>query len=197
MIVIFLFFWIAHIVFFLTLFPLYFNLGYFTPSNHTKRMFSPPSLFSFGVFQAASKIVVYTSSQSHSSIQKACMIAGIPMERLRLLDGGVATDFAMDTAVLQKKIEEDKASGLIPAAVFATMGTTSSAAVDDLQTIGRICQENNAWMHVDAAYAGSACMCPEFRHYLDGVELADSFNFNAHKWMMTNFDASLLFVKNR
>ncbi|KAL6982551.1 Tyrosine decarboxylase 1 [Sarracenia purpurea var. burkii] len=77
------------------------------------------------------------------------------------------------------------------------VGTTSSTAVDPLLGLGKITKSNGMWFHVDAAYAGSACICPEFRHYIDGIEEADSFNMNAHKWFLTNFDCSVLWVKDR
>lgn len=141
------------------------------------------------------KFVVYSSSQAHSSIQKACMVAGI--HHIRLLPGAAATQFSLDPAALQKAIDEDVAAGLIPIAIISTVGTTSSAAVDDIATIGKIAQTHGVWHHVDAAYAGSAMICPEFRHHLDGIELADSFNFNMHKWMLVPFDCAPLYVQER
>ena len=93
---------------------------------------------------------------------------------------------------LLKQIEDDRAAGLIPFYVCATLGTTSICSYDDLKEIGPICRKENIWLHIDAAYAGSSFICPEFRPYLDGVEFSDSFNFNPHKWMLINFDCSAL-----
>ncbi len=141
------------------------------------------------------KLVAYVSTQTHSSLQKAAMIAGIGVDNLRAID--VDEKFAMRPNVLAHKIEADRGAGLIPFLVCATVGTTSSNAMDPLPAIGEICQKNNLWMHVDAAMAGTAMLCPEFRHFQNGVEKADSYNFNPHKWMFTNFDCSCFWVADR
>jgi len=103
----------------------------------------------------------------------------------------------MRPEALAKQIRQDRESGLLPTFVCATVGTTSSTALDPVPVIGQICRAEGVWLHVDAALAGTAALCPEFRPLLDGVELADSFCFNPHKWMFTNFDCSALFVADR
>ncbi|KAL3828100.1 hypothetical protein ACJIZ3_016902 [Penstemon smallii] len=146
---------------------------------------------------AIGKLVAYISDQTHSSLQKACKIGGIHPENIRVLKTNSSTQFALSPEPLSEAISQDIASGLIPFFLCATVGTTSSTAVDPLFALGKISKSNGVWFHVDAAYAGSACICPEFRHYIDGVEEADSFNMNAHKWFLTNFDCSALWVKDR
>ncbi|GMI73528.1 aromatic aldehyde synthase [Hibiscus trionum] len=146
---------------------------------------------------ALEKLVVYASDQTHSALQKACQIAGIHPENCRLLKANSSTNYALSPELLSETISHDLTTGLIPFFLCATVGTTSSTAVDPLLSLGKIAKSNGMWFHVDAAYAGSACVCPEFRHYMDGVEEADSFNMNAHKWFLTNFDCSALWVKDR
>ena len=141
------------------------------------------------------ELVAYTSTQAHSSIEKDIKVAGIGRRNLRLID--VDADFAMRPELLQKAIEEDKRAGNVPFIVCATTGTTSSLAFDPLELIGRVCKEHNLWLHVDAAMAGTAALCPEFRHIHKGLELADSYCFDAHKWMFTNFDCSCFYVADR
>ncbi|XP_068656100.1 tyrosine decarboxylase 2 [Aristolochia californica] len=143
------------------------------------------------------KLVVYASDQTHAALQKACQIAGIHTENYRLLKADCSTDYTLCPDVVSRAISDDISAGLIPFFLCATIGTTSSTAVDPLSALGKIAKENDIWLHVDAAYAGSACICPEYRHYIDGVEDADSFNMNAHKWFLTNFDCSTLWVKDR
>ena len=141
------------------------------------------------------KLVAYTSNQAHSSIQKAAMIAGIGMDNLRLIE--VDERFAMRPEALARQIQQDRQAGLVPFFVSATVGTTSSNALDPLPAIGTICRENGLWFHVDAAMSGTAALCPEFRYIQDGIELADSYTFNPHKWMFTNFDCTAFYVKDR
>ncbi|CAN8257545.1 unnamed protein product [Cochlearia groenlandica] len=145
---------------------------------------------------ALGKLVVYSSDQTHSALQKACQIAGIHPENCRVLKADSSTNYALRPELLQEAISKDFEAGLIPFFLCANVGTTSSTAVDPLAALGKIANSNGMWYHVDAAYAGSACICPEFRQYIDGVETADSFNMNAHKWFLTNFDCSLLWVKD-
>ena len=140
-------------------------------------------------------LVAYTSTQAHSSIEKAAKIAGIGSDNLRLV--AVDEKFAMSAAALEKTIEADREAGLQPFFVSATVGTTSSNAMDPLSAIGPICRENGLWLHVDAAMSGTAALCPELRHIQDGVEHADSYSFNPHKWMFTNFDCDCFWVKSR
>ena len=141
------------------------------------------------------RLVAYTSNQAHSSIEKAAMVAGIGLENLRLID--VDDRFAMRPDALAKQITQDREAGLVPFFVSATVGTTSSNALDPLPAIGAICRENNLWFHVDAAMSGTAALCPEFRYIQDGLELADSYTFNPHKWMFTNFDCNCFYVADR
>jgi aromatic-L-amino-acid decarboxylase len=141
------------------------------------------------------KIVAYASTQTHSSLEKAAMIAGIGVDNLRKIE--VDEAFAMSPEALALQIEADKRAGLTPCFVCATAGTTSSNAMDPIRAIGEVCRKNNLWLHVDAAMSGTAMLCPEFRYLQDGVELADSYNFNPHKWMFTNFDCNCFWVADR
>jgi len=141
------------------------------------------------------KLVAYTSSQAHSSIEKACMIAGIGRQNLRTI--AVDGNFAMRVDDLQVQIEHDRNAGLNPFFVVATVGTTSSNGLDPVPEIGDICRQEGLWVHVDAAMAGTAAICPEYRYIQAGVELADSYCFNPHKWMFTNFDCDCFFVADR
>ncbi len=141
------------------------------------------------------RLVAYTSSQAHSSIEKAVKIAGLGRDNLRLID--TDAHFAMRPGALARQIEKDQQAGKIPCFVAATVGTTSSNGMDPLPAIGRICAENGIWLHVDAAMAGTAALCPEFRWIHDGLELADSYCFNPHKWMFTNFDCDCFYVADR
>ncbi len=140
-------------------------------------------------------LVAYTSAHAHSSIEKACMIAGIGSEHLRLVE--VDENYAMKPRALESRIREDRDAGLTPFFVCACVGTTSSLALDPLGDIAAICRREKLWLHVDAAMAGTAAICPEFRYINDGVEGADSYTFNPHKWMFTNFDCNAFFVADR
>jgi len=140
-------------------------------------------------------LVAYTSNQAHSSIEKAAMVSGIGRDHLRLIE--VDDHFAMRPEALAAQIAKDRSYGLTPFFVSATVGTTSSNALDPLAAIGRICAENNLWFHVDAAMSGTAALCPEFRYIQDGIEFADSYTFNPHKWMFTNFDCNCFYVADR
>lgn len=141
------------------------------------------------------KLIAYCSNQAHSSVEKAIKIAGLGKANLRLID--VDETFAMNPDTLEQAIIEDKATGLMPCFVCATVGTTSSNGLDPLRPIGEICKRYNIFLHVDAAMSGTAALCPEFRYIHDGLELADSYCFNPHKWMFTNFDCDCFFVANR
>uniref|UniRef100_A0A672Q3I1 Aromatic-L-amino-acid decarboxylase n=1 Tax=Sinocyclocheilus grahami TaxID=75366 RepID=A0A672Q3I1_SINGR len=131
-------------------------------------------------------------SWAHSSVERAGLIGGLRMKK-------IPTDnkFSVRGDALQKVLEEDRATGLIPFFFCATLGTTPSCAFDCVTELGPICNAEKIWMHIDAAYAGSAFICPEFRPLLNGIEFADSFNFNPHKWLLVNFDCSAMWVKNR
>uniref|UniRef100_A0A8D0CPD0 Aromatic-L-amino-acid decarboxylase n=1 Tax=Sander lucioperca TaxID=283035 RepID=A0A8D0CPD0_SANLU len=138
------------------------------------------------------KLVAYTSEQAHSSVERASLIGGVLMKKVPTDD-----NYAVGGGMFKKMLEEDKAAGLIPFYLCATLGTTPSCGFDHITELGPICNKENMWMHIDAAYAGSAFICPEFRPLLNGVEFADSFNFNPHKWLLTNFDCSTMWVKKR
>ncbi|EDV27473.1 uncharacterized protein TRIADDRAFT_21756 [Trichoplax adhaerens] len=137
------------------------------------------------------KFIVYTSEQINVSVEKVCMAMKIKVKKLETDDS-----FAVRGEVLDKAIEEDKEEGLIPLAVCATMGTTDCCAIDNLAEIGPICQREHVWLHVDAAYAGGALVCPEYHHWLDGVEYTDSFCVSPQKLMLNTY-GSALWVKNR
>jgi aromatic-L-amino-acid decarboxylase len=137
---------------------------------------------------------VYCSEQTHSSVEKAVKISGIGKKNLVKI--AVNEDFSLDTETLRTKILSDKEAGFIPCCVVATIGTTGTTAVDPLRAIGEICHENDIWLHVDAAMAGTALILPEFQWMLDGREYIDSFVFNPHKWMFTNFDCTAYFVRD-
>jgi aromatic-L-amino-acid decarboxylase len=141
------------------------------------------------------RLVAYASTQAHSSVEKAVKIAGLGRKNLRLID--VDESFALRPDALAKQIEADKKNGLVPCFVCATIGTTSSNAIDPLLDIGRICRKAGLWLHVDAAMSGTAALCPEFRHIHNGLEFADSYCFNPHKWMFTNFDCDCFYVADR
>ena len=140
-------------------------------------------------------LVGYTSAQAHSSLDKAAMIAGLGRANLRKIP--VDEVYAMDPAALEAAISADRAAGLQPFFVCATVGTTSSLACDPLAAIGEICRREGLWLHVDGAMAGSAALLPEERTRFSGLELADSYCFNPHKWLLTNFDCSCFYVANR
>jgi aromatic-L-amino-acid decarboxylase len=141
------------------------------------------------------RLVAYTSSQAHSSIEKAVKIAGLGRRNLRLVD--VDQHFAQQPEALARLIRQDREAGLVPCFVCATVGTTSSNAIDPLPEIGPICREEGLWLHVDAAMSGTAALCPEYRHTHAGLEFADSYCFNPHKWMFTNFDCDCFYVADR
>jgi aromatic-L-amino-acid decarboxylase len=140
-------------------------------------------------------LVVYASTQAHSSVEKAVRIAGLGSSNLRLIE--TDENYSMRPDLLEAQIAADREEGLVPCFVCATVGTTSSLAVDPVREIGRICRREKIWLHVDAAMAGTAALCPEFRQINDGVELADSYCFNPHKWMFTNFDCDCFYVADR
>ncbi len=142
-----------------------------------------------------SDCIAYASTQAHSSIEKGLRIAGLKSENIRRID--VDCNFAMRPELLAASIAADVAAGRRPRFVCATTGTTSSLAFDPLRGIGGICRRHGAWLHVDAAMAGTAAICPEFRAMHDGLELADSYCFNPHKWMLTNFDCCSFYVADR
>jgi aromatic-L-amino-acid decarboxylase len=145
------------------------------------------------------RLVAYASSQAHSSVEKAMMIAGTGRENLRLIDAPAAQGFALDPQALERAIIDDLRSGSTPFFACATIGTTSSNAIDPVRAMGEIIRRHapGMWLHVDAAMSGTAALCPEFRWIHDGLEIADSYCFNPHKWMFTNFDCDCFYVADR
>ncbi|CAH8607899.1 unnamed protein product [Dicrocoelium dendriticum] len=143
------------------------------------------------VYEAASKLVGYYSDQAHCSVERAGLIS---MLRLR----PIVTDctYEMRGDDLQRAIEQDLENGLLPFFCTATLGTTASCAFDRLAELGPVCNQYDLWLHVDAAYAGSSFICPEYRPLLDGIEYATSFVFNPHKWLLVNFDCSCAWYKD-
>ena len=141
------------------------------------------------------RLTVYTSRHAHSSIEKGVKIAGLGRENLRLVDADARHAIRVDA--LESAIASDRAAGATPVMVCATVGTTSSGAVDPVRAIGEVCRREGIWMHVDAAHAGSATICPEHRGLVDGVEHADSYTFNPHKWLLTNFDCNCFWIADR
>jgi len=145
-------------------------------------------------FQQNQKLKVYCSTQTHSSIEKDVKIAGFGKNNLQPIP--VDNQFAMRPKALEDAIKADLEKGCMPAVVIATLGTTGSTAIDPLQEIGAICERYDLFLHVDAAYAGTAMLLPEMRWMAEGMEQADSFVFNPHKWMFTNFDCSAFYVQD-
>jgi aromatic-L-amino-acid decarboxylase len=140
-------------------------------------------------------LIAYTSPHAHSSVEKAVKVAGLGRERLRLISAD--RNCSMQADDLRRQIAQDRQAGFKPCFVVATLGTTSSNGFDPLPELGRICRNENLWFHVDGAMSGTASVCPEFRHFQEGMELADSYAFNPHKWMFTNFDCDCFYVANR
>lgn len=142
-----------------------------------------------------SHLTAYASSQAHSSVEKAMMVAGLGRENLRLID--VDPQWSLRPELLAEAIAHDRRQGAQPCLVVATIGTTSTGAVDPLPQVAEICRREGVWLHVDAAMYGTAALCPEFRDLFRGLEHADSFCFNPHKWMFTNFDCDCFYVVDR
>uniref|UniRef100_A0A8C5P4D9 Histidine decarboxylase n=1 Tax=Jaculus jaculus TaxID=51337 RepID=A0A8C5P4D9_JACJA len=138
------------------------------------------------------RLIAYASDQAHSSVEKAGLISLVRMKFLPVDD-----NFSLRGDALQKAINEDKQQGLVPVFVCATLGTTGVCAFDRLSELGPICASEGLWLHIDAAYAGTAFLCPEFRDFLKGIEYADSFTFNPSKWMMVHFDCTGFWVKDK
>lgn len=138
---------------------------------------------------------IYTTSHGHSSIEKAARLAGVGDRGLHLVE--VDENLAMRPEALRAAIEQDRAAGQVPALVVATIGTTSTTAIDPIPAIGAICREYGLWLHVDAAYAGAAAVCPELRWTHAGLETVDSYAFDPHKWLLTGFDCDAFWVADR
>jgi len=141
------------------------------------------------------RLRAYTSSHAHSSVEKGARIAGLSAEQLTMV--GVGPDYAMDATALGMVMDADRAAGLIPFFVAATAGTTSSNAFDPVADIAAVAATHGAWVHVDGAMSGSAAVAPEFRFVNDGLDRVDSYCFNPHKWLFTNFDCDCFFVADR
>ncbi|XP_038838582.1 histidine decarboxylase-like [Salvelinus namaycush] len=139
-----------------------------------------------------SRLVAYASDQAHSSVEKAGLISLVKIRFLPPDD-----HFSLRGDTLKQAIQEDRRRGLVPVMLCATLGTTGVCAFDDLSELGPVCAEEGLWLHVDAAYAGSAFLCPELRGPLGGIEYADSFAFNPSKWMMVHFDCTAFWVKDK
>ena len=137
---------------------------------------------------------IYVSEQAHSSIEKGVITLGLGQRALRKIP--TDAEFRMDPRALAAAIEEDKRAGHLPFCVVATVGTTSTSSIDPVPEIVPICEEHAMWLHVDAAYAGSAAIVPEFRSILAGCERADSLVTNPHKWLFTPFDLSVLYCRH-
>ncbi|KAI3712305.1 hypothetical protein L1987_70856 [Smallanthus sonchifolius] len=143
------------------------------------------------------KLVVYCSDQTHYSLKKACKVIGISPNNIRSIQTKKSMNFQLSPHALLMAIESDVRSNLIPLYICLTVGTTPTTAVDSLLKLSDVVKRFHMWTHVDAAYAGSACICPEFRYFLDGVENVNSFSFNPHKWFLTTLDCCCLWVKER
>ena len=147
-----------------------------------------------GGFPPGGGFAAYASVEANSSVEKAVKIAGLGAQGLRKIR--VDDRFAMIPEELEAAIRRDRERGIVPLCVIATLGTTGSTAIDPLGPIASLCAANGIWLHVDAAYAGTALLLPEMRWMIDGIDTADSFVFNPHKWMFTNFDCSAYFVRD-
>jgi len=141
------------------------------------------------------RLTAYASVHAHSSVTKAMMIAGLGADNLRLIPAD--ENQALRSSLLLEAINQDVAAGYRPFFVCGTVGTTAAGSVDPLAAIGRICAQHALWLHVDAAMAGTAAICDEFRFIHDGLDLADSYCFNPHKWMLVNFDCDCFYVAER
>lgn len=147
-----------------------------------------------GLQGVAAPLIVYASTQAHSSVEKAAVLAGFGRDHVRSI--GTDENFALSTADLERAIAEDRARGHTPCAIVATTGTTGVTAMDPIAAIASIARREGLWLHVDSAMAGSAMLLPEYRHHWDGIEGADSIIVNAHKWLGAVFDCTLYFVRD-
>lgn len=144
---------------------------------------------------ALDELTVYASEEAHSSVAKGARMAGFKPDRVRAIPADDA--FAMRSDLLAGAIAADRAAGLTPACVVATVGTTSSTGIDPVPAIGDICRREEIWLHVDAAWGGTAAIVPEMRWIFDGVDRADSIVFNPHKWMLVNFDCTAYYIRDK
>lgn len=137
------------------------------------------------------KLIGYSSDQSNSAIEKSGLLGAVPIKLLKSNENG-----CLSRETLENAIKNDLDDGKFPIICIANLGTTGTCAFDSIEDLGPICNKHNIWLHIDAAYAGAALCCPEYKHLLNGVEMVDSFNFNMHKWMKVNFDCSAMWLKN-
>jgi aromatic-L-amino-acid/L-tryptophan decarboxylase len=147
-----------------------------------------------GLQAEVAPLVVYSSTQSHSSVRKAALLAGFGLNNVRAID--THEDFAVNVSLLEESIQKDIANGLRPCAIVATTGTTSTTALDPIAAIANLARKYNIWLHVDAAMAGTAMIIPEYRGMWTGIEEADSLVLNPHKWLGVVFDTSLFYVRD-
>jgi aromatic-L-amino-acid decarboxylase len=147
-----------------------------------------------GLQESEHPLVVYTSSQSHSSVEKAALLAGFGRNNIHIVP--VDDNYRMRPDALAEAIKSDRARGALPCAVVTTVGSTSVTAIDPIAEVARVCRENSLWLHVDAAMGGSAMIVPECRSLWEGVEEADSIVMNPHKWLGASFDCSVYFVRD-
>jgi aromatic-L-amino-acid decarboxylase len=157
------------------------------------RQRAAPNMRTHG-FAGAPTMRIYCSEHAHSSIEKGALALGLGIEGVVKIPGDDA--FAMNVDALEAAIARDRAAGFVPCAISATVGTTSSAAIDPVRRIAEIAKREKAWLHVDAAYAGPATICPEFRWLWDAIESADSIVVNPHKWLFTPIDCSVLYTRH-
>ncbi|GMS89668.1 hypothetical protein PENTCL1PPCAC_11843, partial [Pristionchus entomophagus] len=142
------------------------------------------------------KFIAYCSDQAHSSVEKDVMLCGVKLRKLKSVKDTKLNNFTVTAEILEKAIKEDRARGLIPFVFVASIGSTNTCGVDFLTELGPVCNREGIWLHVDAAYAGSYLLCEEYRYMSEGMEMADSFNYNAHKAMLVNFDCSPMWFKD-
>ncbi|VDD94935.1 unnamed protein product [Enterobius vermicularis] len=142
------------------------------------------------------RLIAYCSDQAHSSVEKAAMLNGVKLRKLRSQRGGQYDNFHVAAETLDAAIKEDRRNNLIPFIFILTVGTTSTCGIDSIDELAPICCREGIWVHVDSAYAGSFMICPEYRDLCKGLEFVDSFNTNVHKSLMINFDCSPMWFKN-
>ncbi|CAM8946334.1 unnamed protein product [Rhodiola kirilowii] len=142
------------------------------------------------------KLVVYCSDQTHFTIHKGAKLIGIRSKNIKSIITRRENEFKLCPNDLRDAIRSDLEAGLVPFYVCGTIGTTALGVVDPIKELGKVAREFDLWFHVDGAYGGSACICPEFQHYLDGAELVDSISMNAHKWLLSNLDCCFLWLQS-
>lgn len=138
--------------------------------------------------------VAYISDQTHSSVAKGLRIIGIPNTRIRIIPS--RSDFTINTELLEEQILKDKKDGLIPFVIIGTAGTTNTGSIDPFKTLSEISGKYNMWFHIDGAYGASVLLSPKYKHLLDGIQLADSISWDAHKWLYQTYGCAMVLVKN-